>query len=244
MWDKYTGMLVWKNQNPWTSLRGQFYDVFLEQNGGFYGYRHGAQPLHVQLNLNDSNICIVNQTYFDTNDLLVESELFDIHGSSIQKNSSKANVDAGSYTVVRELFANNKPHGFYFARLNLKNSKGELLDENLYWLTSTDSDWLELGGLKSADIQVDVTKKGNGLIDAAIENTGHETAFFLRMKICDKKTGELVLPVFMDDNYFTLFPGEKRQIEIDLSHLKSDTMISEMLLNVAPWNGGTVAVGL
>jgi len=32
MWDKYTGMLVWKNQNPWTSLRGQFYDVYLEQD--------------------------------------------------------------------------------------------------------------------------------------------------------------------------------------------------------------------
>lgn len=244
MWDKYTGMLVWKNQNPWTSLRGQFYDVFLEQNGCFYGFRHGAKPLHTQLNLNDSSICVLNQTYFDANDLLIESELIDIHGSSIEKSSSKASVGANSYRVIRKLFGNEKPNGFYFARLRLKNSKGELLDENLYWLTSKETDWLEPERLKPADLEVAVTKNENGLINATIENTGRETAFFLRMKISDKKSGELVLPVFMDDNYFTLFPGEKRKIGIDLSLLQSDTMISEMQLEVAPWNGRPVTVGL
>ncbi|MCJ7716942.1 MAG: hypothetical protein MUO54_10555 [Anaerolineales bacterium] len=244
MWDKYTGMLVWKNQNPWTSLRGQFYDVYLDQNGGFYGYRHGAKPLHLQLNLNDSSICILNQTTFDANNLLVESELFDIHGNTLQKNSSNADAGANSYEVIRRLFENKKPQGFYFARLTLKDGQGKLLDENLYWLTSKESDWLELEGLKPANLQVDVTKSDNGLIHASIENTGHETAFFLRMLISDKQSGELVLPVFMEDNYITLFPGEKRQIGIDLSHLKSDAVISEMQLEVAPWSGSTMTVGL
>ena len=87
-------------------------------------------------------------------------------------------------------------------------------------------------------------KDDNGLIRAAIENTGHETAFFLRMKIANRNSGELVLPVFMDDNYFTLFPGEKRQIGIDLSHLNNDALNSEMQLEVAPWNGKTVISGL
>ncbi len=244
MWDKYTGMLVWKNQNPWTSLRGQFYDVFLEQNGGFYGFRHGAKPLHLQLNLNDSSICIQNQTYFDARDLLIESELFDIHGSSIEKSSSEAEVGANSYKIIRKLFASGKPQGFYFARLRLKNSKGELLDENLYWLTGKDSDWLELEELLPADIHVSVTKNENGLIHASIENTGDETAFFMRLLISDVKSGELLLPVFMDDNYVTLFPGERRQIGIDLSHLDADAKISEMQLEIAPWNGETVTAGV
>ena len=102
---------------------------------------------------------------------------------------------------------------------------------------------MELEGLKPANIEVAVTKE-DGLIYAAIENSGDETAFFMRMKIANNKSGELMLPVFMDDNYFTLFPGEKRQIEIDLSHLKSDTKITEMQLEVAPWKGKTVIVGL
>jgi len=244
MWDKYTGMLVWKNQNPWTSLRGQFYDVYLDQNGGFYGYRHGAQPLHVQLNLNDSSICVLNQTCFDASKMLVESELFDMHGRSLQKNSSEANVGADSYKVIRKLFENEKPDGFYFARLKLKNKRGELLDENLYWLTGKDADWLELQELKATDIKVGITTNEKGLVQASLENTGDETAFFMRLKVSDKKNGELVLPVFMEDNYFTLFPGEKRQIEIDLSHLERDILSSDLQLEVAPWSGASVRVKL
>ena len=51
MWTKYTGVLVWKNQNPWTGLRGQFYDHLLDQTASFYGCRSAAEPVHVQLNL-------------------------------------------------------------------------------------------------------------------------------------------------------------------------------------------------
>ncbi len=49
----------------------------------------------------------------------------------------------------------------------------------------------------------------------------------MRLKISDKHSGELVLPVFMEDNYITLFPGERRQIEIDLSHLGKEINVSE-----------------
>lgn len=51
MWSKYTGVLIWKTQNPWTGLRGQFYDHLLDQTAGFYGCRCAAEPIHVQLNL-------------------------------------------------------------------------------------------------------------------------------------------------------------------------------------------------
>lgn len=51
MWTKYTGVLIWKNQNPWTGLRGQFYDHLLDQTASFYGCRSAAEPVHVQLNL-------------------------------------------------------------------------------------------------------------------------------------------------------------------------------------------------
>lgn len=51
MWTKYTGVLIWKTQNPWTGLRGQFYDHLHDQTAGFYGCRSAAEPIHVQLNL-------------------------------------------------------------------------------------------------------------------------------------------------------------------------------------------------
>lgn len=71
-----------------------------------------------------------------------------------------------------------------------------------------------------------------------------ETAFFMRLLISDKKSGELVLPVFMEDNYITLFPGETRKIEIDLSHLNEDARSSQLQLEVAPWSGNPVSISL
>ena len=51
MWGPYTGVLIWKTQNPWGGLRGQLYDWLLEQTGGFFGAKAACEPLHVQLNL-------------------------------------------------------------------------------------------------------------------------------------------------------------------------------------------------
>ena len=30
MWEWYTGTIIWKTQNPWTALRGQMYDYYLD----------------------------------------------------------------------------------------------------------------------------------------------------------------------------------------------------------------------
>ena len=50
MWHPYTGVLIWKTQNPWSGLRGQLYDYTLQQTGGYFGTKLACQPLHVQLN--------------------------------------------------------------------------------------------------------------------------------------------------------------------------------------------------
>ncbi len=234
MWNIYTGMLVWKNQNPWTSLRGQFYDVFLEQTGGFYGYQHGAVPVHVQLNLNDSAICVQNQTTSDAMGLIVESCLYDLHGKKLNQEQSQIGVSANSYKIAGKLNLDAKPEGLYFVRLFLKNSKGEILDENLYWLTNAPSDMQDLEKLDVASLQLNIEKGASGQLVAAIKNSGKETAFFSRLKVVDKETGELVVPVFFNDNYFTLFPGEQKQIQIDLSDA---TQNKNLQLVVEPYNG-------
>lgn len=51
MWEKYTGVLIWKTQNPWPGLRGGLYDFLLDQTGGFFGVQSAAEPVHIQLNL-------------------------------------------------------------------------------------------------------------------------------------------------------------------------------------------------
>jgi hypothetical protein len=215
MWSKYSGMLVWKNQNPWTALRGQFYDVFLEQNGGFYGYKHGAQPLHLQLNLNDSCVCLVNQTLADEKDLKISIELFDIHGKSLAKDLYSATIAANKVSVLKKIATSGLREDVYFLRLKLMNPQNHVIDENFYWLAKPGKSYEKLNELKPVTLQLEYRNNV-----AVISNPTNETAFFIRLKAIDEKSGELALPVFMSDNYFTLLPGEKKEISIDRTRLK------------------------
>lgn len=236
MWNFYTGMLVWKNQNPWTSLRGQFYDVFLDPTGGLYGYQKGANPLHVQLNLNDSSLIIINQTLMNHPGLKVEAHLYDLHGRSIGQESYQVSVAANDKETVGKLFTGKKPEGFYFARLLLKDVNNNLLHENLYWLANEEVDWQLLEQLKSVTPQIKIREDKSGVKRALISNSEDETAFFIRLKVTDKQSGELVLPVFFEDNYFTLFPGEEKEVWIDLSQLPKHIDSDKLKIEAEAWN--------
>ena len=56
MWQRFSGVLIWKTQNPWAGLRGQLYDWLLAPTGGYYGAMLACEPIHVQLNLHTSQV--------------------------------------------------------------------------------------------------------------------------------------------------------------------------------------------
>lgn len=244
MWDNYTGMLVWKNQNPWTALRGQFYDVFLDQTGGFYGFRHGAVPLHVQLNLNDTSVCVVNQTLFDAKNLTVEALLFDLSGRKLGEQRFVVNASSNSHVIAGKLNKDERSEGIWFVRLVLKDKAGKVVDENLYWLTHSPSDLQNFETLNPAPLHVSIEKNSSSTVKINIHNDGDETAFFTRLKIAGDESGKLVLPVFFSDNYFTLFPGEQKNIELDLSHLTDSVRKENLQLLLEPWNGPVINMNL
>lgn len=244
MWNTYTGMLVWKNQNPWTALRGQFYDVFLDQTGGFYGYMHGAKPLHVQLNLNDSSICIVNQTLFAADNLTAEAHLFDLRGNPLSTGEFPVSVSPNSVRIAGKPDFRKKPEEFCFLRLLLKDSKGEILDENLYWLANPATGYRDLEKLSPAPLQIEVEKMNDGKSLVSVKNTGKETAFFIRLKITPENSDQLVLPVFFSDNYLTLFPGEQKQIKVDLSALSEEAKGKSLVMKSEAWNSPVIETGI
>lgn len=243
MWNAYTGMLVWKNQNPWTALRGQFYDVYLDQNGGFYGYMHGARPLHVQLNLNDTSLCVVNQTLKDASGLVAEAHLYSLQGALLGKEVFRMDVNSNTWKVAGKLKLEGKPEGLHFVRLLLKDAQGREVDENLYWLTSRKEDFKDLEKLKPAKLELQVKITDRGKV-AVIRNSGNETAFFTRLRVVHSTTGELALPVFMDDNYLTLFPGEEREIGITWYPMPGKAGPGKLVVQAEPWSGPVLEVEL
>jgi mannosylglycoprotein endo-beta-mannosidase len=245
MWKWYTGMLVWKSQNPWTALRGQFYDTFLDQNAGFYGYKHASQPLHIQLNLDDTTVCIVNTIPKDRKDLSVKAIIYDIHGKILSNNEISISVKANSVTDTLNLKLPGTGGPIYFIRLSLINMKtNSVLDENLYWISSAKGDYTNFNDLAEANVSVTVNRTSSFKLLAEIRNTGGETAFFMKGMIINKTTGNQVLPVYMDDNYITLFPGEKKIIEVDLYNINAEDASKLLVFEMDGWNLQNIFVNI
>ena len=59
-------------------------------------------------------------------------------------------------------------------------------------------------------------------------------AFFVNPKILKQDSGDLVLPVFWEDNYFPLLPGEKRILKVELA--EEDLGNSSPVLVLDGWN--------
>ncbi len=55
----------------------------------------------------------------------------------------------------------------------------------------------------------------------------------------NKKQNELALPVFFEDNYFTLFPGEEKEVWIDVSQLPESIDSKDLLFEAEAFNNTT-----
>jgi len=235
MWEWYTGMLVWKNQNPWTALRGFFYDYYLDYTGSYFGYQHGAVPLHIQLNLNDSVVCVMNQTALACKGITAVIQVFDIHGRLLSEDLESVSLEPHRYILLSQPGFPRNQTGVSFLRLMLKD-KGEILDENLYWLSDKPRNYEQLNDLAETKIKVTLERTTPGKTRVILDNPGSETAFFMRLKVLDSAL-ELVLPVFFSDNYISIFPGESKTVELDYAASVQFTQgEKKMKLAVEGWN--------
>ena len=228
MWITYTGILVWKGQNPWTGLRGQFYDWYCDQTGGYYGTRKACEPLHVQLNWNNLKFGIVNCTDTALANVKVEYTVYHyLTGKQLSQQSVSVNqVNAHSTYVSSSaivLPSDNLP--IHFILMKLTDAGGKSLSENLYWRSAADPEdftaFMQLAPVKLSGT-VNVSNEGQEyVLIATVTNPASTVAFFIRLKVINPQAASgsdnRVLPTFYDDNYFTLMPGDKRTITMRCS---------------------------
>ncbi|KAJ4968702.1 hypothetical protein NE237_015403 [Protea cynaroides] len=163
MWTKYTGVLIWKTQNPWTGLRGQFYDHLHDQTAGFYGCRCAAEPVHVQLNLATYIIEAVNTTAYDLSNVAVEVSVWDLEGTCpYYKVTEKLSLPAKRTVPVIEMkYPKSKnPKPVYFLLLKLFNvSDYSIISRNFYWLHLPGGDYKLLESYRTKKIPLKITSK-------------------------------------------------------------------------------------
>jgi len=71
-------------------------------------------------------------------------------------------------------------------------------------------------------------------VQVTLENPTDTVAFFVHLNVVRKESENSVLPIYWDDNYITLLPGEKRNLEAYFSI--EDLIGDEPALKVSGWN--------
>ncbi len=160
MWDWYTGVIIWKTQNPWTALRGQMYDYYLDPNGGLYGLNHADKPLHAMYNPVDGMLMIANHTFKPQHDLMIQAKAYDIAGTDslvfqwfVELSPTSVQKIESIKKVLDKLF----PARGGFLSLRLLNTSHKILDDNLYWLPDSTGNYSGLQQM--AKVRITVTAR-------------------------------------------------------------------------------------
>ncbi|HWB26592.1 MAG TPA: glycoside hydrolase family 2 TIM barrel-domain containing protein [Chitinophagaceae bacterium] len=210
------GVMLWKLNAAFPSVIWQVYDWYLEPNAGYYFMQRACEPVHVQLNLDDSAVAVINRTYAGKTSLTAETELFDINGMPLYKHSGNVSVAASGAKEVFKLSGQlSKEGGLVFVVLRLKNAAGKTISHNEYWIEPKHN-FTGLNGMKAATVQAKIisAEKGAANENYTIQftNKSGQLAFFINPQI--RVNGEEVMPCFWSDNYFSLKAGETTTLTV------------------------------
>jgi exo-1,4-beta-D-glucosaminidase len=170
-------------------------------------------------------------------------------------------LDVAADGVARS-FAIPEPNGIsstYFLSLQLLSSTGQLVSRNFYWLSSkpdvlnfdktewyytpqTDfADFTSLQTLPAATVKATwKSLPGNdhdNEYQVTLHNAGTGLAFLVHMRLVRAAGKSEVLPVFWEDNYISLLPGERREVRVHVRKSDLGGAHPELILdgfNVAP----------
>jgi hypothetical protein len=207
------GLLLWMSHPAWPSMVWQTYDYYFEPIGAYFGCKKACEPLHIQLNQLTREVEVVNYHAGDRAGLTAKVSVLDIDGKALDGFTGQLDLPEDSTSVVGKLPVPDDVTPVYYVKLELSDAAGNPLSTNFYVQGKEEGNLQALNGLGKASVKVSFS--GKGPWKATLTNNGEIPALMLRLKLVSKSTGEMVLPVLYDDNYFSLMPGETREIGIE-----------------------------
>ena len=216
MWNNTTGLILWMSHPAWPSMIWQTYTYDYETPGSYFGAKKACEPIHIQMNLPENDVMIINTTLNDYKSVTAGLRFIDLQGKELYKKNIKLDAKANSATkcFVPEK-GNNLPQ-LYLARLELKDAKGKVLSINDYWMTNGDKKSYEaINTLPSTTVTIKtISNKGKTWVE--VSNPSKTLAVAVKLNVVDKNSKEILLPAYFSDGYINLLGGEKRLIELDI----------------------------
>jgi hypothetical protein len=235
--ERVAGVILWKTNPAWPSVIWQLYDWYLRPNAGYYYTKRACEPLHIQFNIDNQVVSVINNHLESKYDLLAAVEVYSPNMEKIW--SKKVKINLGPNTS-KDVFRTEIPAEFkediYYVELQLRDNINELLSENFYWLAEND-DLTSLSALPEVKLKVEIKKEETDkriLGKIRLTNSSDDLAFFVNPSICKGSEGAEVLPSFWSDNYFSVLPGNTKELKVEFQ--KSDLEGKEAFLKLDGWN--------
>ena len=229
------GVIFWMLNNAWPSVHWNLYDYYFKPGGGYFGSKKANEPVHISYDYATRQVYVVNSTLATRSGLTATATLYNVPDLA-QKHTAQTPVTAtaNAATQVLTIPAVTGLSTTYLIRLQLRDSAGALVSNNLYWYSTTadalanKAQWYKTNVKTYANLTGLNALPSNTGVTAAVSRTvsaGQETAtitiantspsglaFFVRAEITAGNNGTEVLPVNYTDNYVSLWPGESTTI--------------------------------
>ena len=256
-----TGVIQWMLNNAWPSIIWNLYDYYLVPSGAYFGSKKACEPLHVQYSYDDNSVAVVSGYDRAFPGVSVKATIYDINAKERASQDASLDIPADSSVRALQLKPVDGISPTYFLKLELHDASGKLVSDNFYWLSTKPDvlDWAkkfeevytpqsayaDLSGLNTlppAKLTVRSSMSRDGkdrVVHAFVENPSSSLAFMVHLRVAKARDGEGVVPIFWDDNYFSLLPGEKRQVTAHFESAKAGG--GNLVLTVDGWNVATAS---
>ncbi|MFZ3215765.1 MAG: sugar-binding domain-containing protein [Candidatus Acidiferrales bacterium] len=265
--NKYTstGVIQWMLNNAWPSTIWHLFDYYLQPAGGYFGVKKACERLHIQYSYDDNSIAVVNGIYEKVSGLTVTAKLYDVNLQERFSKQVQTDVEADGVRKVLTLPAESfsPPSPAYFVQLELQSSDGKIVSRNFYWLSAKKntyewakttyrftpvSSYEDLTALQSlpkaaVDVAGSMLPGAEGPVaHVLLKNSSDHLAFQIHLGIHKAGDSAEILPVFWDDNYIELMPGESR--ELTARYLPAAAVFGGVEVSVSGWNVAAATIPL
>ena len=238
---KTTGIVQWMLNSAWPETYWQLYDYYLYPTGAFYGTKKATQPVLIAYNYGNKKVYVANETYKNYAALNAEIKVFSSSSEGVKVITKTIDLKADAIQEIALLGDITDPNKLYFISLSLVTKEGKTLSNNFYWVSTKadvmdsmfeNSSWIYTPTVADGDLtyinnlpktkltvihQFTKTEKQTE-ISVQLKNTGNSIAFFTELTLKGKTSKQWILPVFWEDNYISILPGETNTIKANVDN--------------------------
>jgi archaellum component FlaF (FlaF/FlaG flagellin family) len=217
LWTEHSGRMLWMTQPAWPSSAWQIFSSDYDTQASFYGVKTASEPVHVQMNLPDWKVVLVNNRLADLRGVKVTAKVVSLDNRTLADRTvtitapREATTDAFTLDLAPLL-----QQGVALVRLEATDAAGKRLSTNFYWQAKDDAAFQALNTLAAVTLGSTATTRIDGAETVAtvtLTNTSPTPAIETKLTVMNAD-GSQVLPAYFSDNYISLLPGETRTVEI------------------------------